>query len=159
MRYIQCLQRYKVIFIIQQNTLLLLYILTQSIPFLYCGRIIYNSLINFYKLPLDLIHYQVLFKEFIGPVTSKSRQFSTVRHVKLKDMLYAIVDLVKQHTDSKTVYLINIGQEYGLLILIKPLITARSLHFALNAVNAVIDIFKWQVVQAGCQLNIGCFHA
>jgi hypothetical protein len=44
-------------------------------------------------------------------------------------------------------------------VLIKTLITARSLYFALNAVNAVIDTFKWRVIWVGCQSNIGYFYA
>ena len=61
-----------------------------------------------YRLLLDLIHYWVLFKESLNPVTSKNRWFGAVRHMELENTLHAIIDLVKQHTDSKAVHSINI---------------------------------------------------
>ena len=92
-----------------QNTPLLLCIPIQSIPFLYCGRIICSSSINLYRLLLDLMHCWVSFKESLSPVTSKSRWFSAVRRMELKDTLRAIVDLVEQCADSKAVHSIDIG--------------------------------------------------
>ena len=61
-------------------------------------------------------------------------------------MLHTIMNLVKQRADSKAVYLIDIGQEHGLLVLIKYFTTTRPLHLALDAINAVVDMFKWRVI-------------
>ena len=55
------------------------------------------------------MHYWVLFKESLSPVTSKSRWFGTVRHMELKDTLRVIIDLVEQHADSKALHSIDIG--------------------------------------------------
>ena len=107
-----------------------------------------RGLINLYRLLLNPIYYQVLFKKSLSLVTSKSRQFSAIRRIELKDTLRVIIDLVEQRTNSKIVYLINIGQEYSLLVLIKYFITARLLYLALNTVNIIIDIFKQHIIQA-----------
>ena len=55
------------------------------------------------------MHYWVLFKESLSLVASKSRWFGAIRRIELEDTLRAIIDLIKQRTDSKAVYLINIG--------------------------------------------------
>ena len=78
-------------------------------PFLYHGRIVCSSSINLYRLLLGLMHYWVLFKESLSPVTSKSRWFGAVRRIELEDTLHTIIDLVEEHADSKAVHLINIG--------------------------------------------------
>ena len=78
------------------------------------------------------------------------RGIQYIRRIKLKDTLRVIIDLVEQRANSKVVYLIDIGQEYSLLVLIKHLITTRPLYLALNAVNAVIDTFEQRVIQADC---------
>ena len=55
------------------------------------------------------MHCWVSFEESLGPVASKSKWFGAVRRMELKDTLRAIMDLVKQHADSKAVHLIDIG--------------------------------------------------
>lgn len=62
-----------------------------------------------YRLLLDFVHCWALFKESFSPVASKSRWFGAVRRMELEDMLYVIMDLVEQYTDSKAVHLIDIG--------------------------------------------------